>query len=524
MHLPRAAPIAAGALALLATVAELATHIVASTQTAAPSVRTTAIAAAALQILALVAVGWIYVSHFWTAGRPRSRARVAAETGLGATCCLAAAAASVVTIIGLGSADARPPPSSRSPPPSPSQLFVGCAATLGVALVCQAAFLGVHLATTRDSLVPSSPGSSDESSPDEEKRKPATLVHVKSIPYSTTTTAPPRSIRSMSFETTGSTIGGRSRSNTVNTVNSAWSARSGRSSISQANHPPSVKANKHVPPMPLAPGAGEQRNIRRAISLDSSLRPNLLRPEDAYTAAGDSWEVASVDGLRLDVSRPTSRFLETIPASPTVSSSRAPSPSAATHAHSQSASELGVPRAVRRSRSCSPLPTRESLCASPTPSLPPYAPAHANTSEAHIHPLFRSDSPIPPPAATPGTVVVASPDAGRILASRQSIQSLKRLRSGSLPPAPSPLGRHGAFEDFAVATQRYPPGRHRSRSQASSEARSSEEMIPSIVEPPAAFFGRPSSAALDWAQQPASRSSVAGSSLRRSGESEDPRG
>ena len=33
----------------------------------------------------------------------------------------------------------------------------------------------------------------------------------------------------------------------------------------------------------------------------------------------------------------------------------------------------------------------------------------SSASEAHIHPLFRSESPIPPPEATPGTSIIASP-------------------------------------------------------------------------------------------------------------------
>jgi hypothetical protein len=497
MQLPRVVPIVAGALALLATTAVLAIHIVVSTQiTYAQAVRTTAIASAALQALTLVAVGWIYVSYFSTSNHTRSWTRLLVEFGLGVVCCLAAAAASVATLVNLG----QPQVGKAAPKKGtqPDQFLVGCAVAFGVALAFQAVFLVMHYVIAKNPLV-ATPTSYDSNS-DEEKRRPA-LVHVKSIPYSQTTAPATRSVRSMSFETVGSTIGGRSRSNTIN------SARSARSSISQANHPPSVKAK-------LAPSHTGERGVRRAISLDSSLRPNLLRPEDAYTV--DSWEVASVDGLKLDVSRPASRFLETIPASPTVSC-RTPSPSTAIHG-----TELEVPRAVRRSRSCSPIPSRESLCASPTPS---FVMMQANTSEAHIHPLFRSDSPIPPPAATPGTVVLASPDAGRILASRQSIQSLKRFRSGSLPPAPSPLGRQAAFEDFAVATQRHPAGRHRSRSQASSSGtRSSEEMIPSIVEP---AFIAPSRAMTppipDWILGAGSSTSLTGYNTRRSNESEEER-
>ncbi|KAF1970151.1 hypothetical protein BU23DRAFT_582250 [Bimuria novae-zelandiae CBS 107.79] len=36
-------------------------------------------------------------------------------------------------------------------------------------------------------------------------------------------------------------------------------------------------------------------------------------------------------------------------------------------------------------------------------------------SEAHIHPLFRSESPVPPPEATPGTSIVASPLCSQVI-------------------------------------------------------------------------------------------------------------
>jgi len=59
------------------------------------------------------------------------------------------------------------------------------------------------------------------------------------------------------------------------------------------------------------------------------------------------------------------------------------------------------------------------------------------TNEDHIHPLFRSNSPTPPPSATPGTVVTAAPGsfAGLLIHERM----IRRMRSGSAPNSPSPL-------------------------------------------------------------------------------------
>ncbi|MCJ1378723.1 hypothetical protein MMC17_001822 [Xylographa soralifera] len=58
-------------------------------------------------------------------------------------------------------------------------------------------------------------------------------------------------------------------------------------------------------------------------------------------------------------------------------------------------------------------------------------------NEDHIHPLFRSNSPTPPPSATPGTIVTAAPGSftGLLIHERM----VRRMRSGSLPTSPSPL-------------------------------------------------------------------------------------
>lgn len=99
-----------------------------------------------------------------------------------------------------------------------------------------------------------------------------------------------------------------------------------------------------------------------------------------------------------------------------------------------------------RSRSLSPstsigsIAGRQSRAESPT------------SSEAHIHPLFRTDSPTSPPAATPGTVVTAAPGAGSIINDRRV---LHRMHSGSLSTSPSPL----IYSDSADDTSRMLAGK-----------------------------------------------------------------
>ena len=152
----------------------------------------------------------------------------------------------------------------------------------------------------------------------------------------------------------------------------------------------------------------------------------------------DSWDTSAVDPEHrltvMESSAQPNRGLETIPASPPASRSATP----------DGALDLLAPprRTRRRSRSYSPVSTRAIQAQRAA-----FMTQHASQSEAHIHPLFRSDSPTPPPSATPGTVVVAAPNAGQVISDRvslRSIQSMRRLRSDSIPAVPSPLSRPGS--------------------------------------------------------------------------------
>jgi hypothetical protein len=177
-----------------------------------------------------------------------------------------------------------------------------------------------------------------------------------------------------------------------------------------------------------------QTKTYRPTSLDSGTGEREI-VEDGF----DSWDLSAVDphsrhfvmsaANSIKTSSPiTGRFLETIPASPT--GSRSPSPGFPL--------DLEPPSHRRRSRSHSPAMTviakRRDSASSQT------------GNEAHIHPLFRTDSPTPPPTATPGTVVTAAPGAGQAIIDRQSV---RRMRSGSLPNSPSPLGHSRSLDDMA---------------------------------------------------------------------------
>ena len=159
----------------------------------------------------------------------------------------------------------------------------------------------------------------------------------------------------------------------------------------------------------------------RPTSIESTHRDTSISTEDGF----DSWDTSTVDAQSrqaVESASPTPpRFLETIPASPT--GSRSPSPGFPL--------DLEPPKTRKRSRSYSPANSYRDLPRTRTTS-----PTESMNNEAHIHPLFRTDSPTPPPPTTPGTVVTAAPGAGQVISDRASIRSIHRMRSGSLPSSP----------------------------------------------------------------------------------------
>ncbi|KAL2074904.1 hypothetical protein VTL71DRAFT_8684 [Oculimacula yallundae] len=183
------------------------------------------------------------------------------------------------------------------------------------------------------------------------------------------------------------------------------------------------------------------RSPYRPPSIDSSHRETIVSIVDGF----DSWDTSAVDAHSREAvasasPTPPPRFLETIPASPTTSRSASPGYPL----------ELEPPKSRKRSRSYSPAnSTRDLSRAVRNPS-----PTESMNSEAHIHPLFRSDSPTPPPAATPGTMVTAAPNAGQVISDRASIRSIHRMRSGSLPSNANPLVHSASLGSIRLAIER----------------------------------------------------------------------
>lgn len=181
--------------------------------------------------------------------------------------------------------------------------------------------------------------------------------------------------------------------------------------------------------------SSNQKSPYRPASVESAQRETIVSIEDGF----DSWDTSAVDSQSRQTVESASpippRFLETIPASPT--GSRSPSPGFPL--------DLEPPKTRQRSRSYSP-------AASVTDFHRPTRSPSGESLEAHIHPLFRTDSPTPPPAITPGTIVTAAPGAGSVISDRNSIRSMSRMRSESLPS--SPLMHSNSLESIKRAMER----------------------------------------------------------------------
>lgn len=186
-----------------------------------------------------------------------------------------------------------------------------------------------------------------------------------------------------------------------------------------------------------------RRSLYRPSSM-VSLQETIVSIDESF----DSWDTSAVETQsRIAMDNGTSpvqshRFLETIPASPTAS--RSPSPALSI--------DMEPPRAQRRGRSYSPAPSIKTLTRGAR------SPGEDSNQEAHIHPLFRSDSPAPP-SITPGTSVHAAPGAGTFISDHASIRSVRSNRSiyrlrGESHSTGSPLTVTSSLESIGLALER----------------------------------------------------------------------
>ncbi|KAK7728731.1 hypothetical protein SLS53_009384 [Cytospora paraplurivora] len=363
------------------------------------STRVTAIISSVLEAAVLALISWIIFASFKREARTITGLLFASVIVL----CVIAAALTVATLIRLFS--------SAAGGKIITGYLAGGSIALVVSFVAQLLLLVVRFVADRAQAEsgPQSPNMKEVG-----RRMPA---RVKTIPYSSISPSEPVT-RDVSMESKHPPTSSGSRLSAAETFSSV------ASSLTHAVRPISSRT----------------RLLSNSHSLRSQ-RSDAFGHRDRHSGAEsfDSWDTSPVDPHNrqtvLESTSPISgnRLLETIPASPTTS--RSPSPGTTVG--------LEAPRYRRRSRSYSPSSLR-------TPLEPPQRAftQQLSMSESHIHPLFRSDSPDPPPLATPSTVIVAAPQAGQVISDRDSIRSLSRMRSDSLPAVTSPLTRNGSFDTF----------------------------------------------------------------------------
>ncbi|KAL8796054.1 MAG: hypothetical protein Q9195_001630 [Heterodermia aff. obscurata] len=166
----------------------------------------------------------------------------------------------------------------------------------------------------------------------------------------------------------------------------------------------------------------------RSSSFDNSTTARPSQDSEGF----DSWDTSTVAPHIRETVNHSSPLLKKQGLEP-IPGSRSPSPAKA----------LEGPFFTSTSPEASPPP---SPLPQPSYSRPPSR-QRAPSSEDHIHPLFRTCSPTPPPTASSGTVVHAAPVAGALVNER----ILRRMRSGSLPSSPSPLNRSESYFEFRTA-------------------------------------------------------------------------
>lgn len=392
-----------GTLALLTTLAVISLHIVLALRMPQESSgRTTAKVSAVLEAIVFVSVACMLSSHVSSTFRELSIRSAGVILGLSLFAIAFAVTASVVAMIYLShlTIDLE----DHILGTKQDDFLIGSSIALGLSSVFQIAFAAIHFSFSRAS------GGGALSLHSFEGEQSSPVFQVKALRYDQATpdSQQTREMTSMDSRSPPPSFDSRPRIEAVTTI---------RVSLSSAIRPMTSKTHQ-IP----------TKEQRRPDSVGSNT--DGTNSEDTF----DTWDTSSVDTQNrqvvLEASSPPhckSHFLEPIPGSPTASRESSPS----------NAMPFEPPRIRTRSRSYSPVPrSREQTPFTQQPSM----------SELHIHPLFRSDSPTPPPMATPGTVVVAAPNAGQVITHRQSLRSLNQMRSNTVPASPSPLGHRASVD------------------------------------------------------------------------------
>lgn len=393
-----------GMTALLPTVALICLDIIIATHDIDPSViRAASVASAILETIVLVSLSLLLragpsSSNSWPL-KLRTSSKLRLALAIIVLLCLAAGGASATTALWISRIARK---EADVPGIFNNAIVIVYSAILGISSICQLIFSVLCYVRIQRSIIAGTDADTDAESQPSLK----SAWRVKAIPYSSTRVSIAEHRGVKSFESTCMTSF-RGRTSPTSTSDSP------RTSFSQPGR--SLSKRRLLSLRQQQPASADYSPNRASVDTTDSVGSSI----NNHTRWCQTLEA------------PAPCTLEPIPASPI---DIEPGFDALTGLEPP-------PRARQRSRSFSPVGQRISQ-RSESP--------RGSTDELHIHPLFRSDSPTPPPMATPGTTVIASPDAGKVIAHRPSNQSLRRVRSGTLPSQSSPLSRSSSSETFAA--------------------------------------------------------------------------
>lgn len=214
----------------------------------------------------------------------------------------------------------------------------------------------------------------------------------------------------------------------------------------------------------LRPMGSKTRLLRRisgadSPSLYSSRRHSLetiRQPDDGF----ETWDTSAVEEGYIDspTIRKAKMRLDPIPGSRPVSPAKPlDGPFREQSLEDQSPEDIPLPESPLQKHAFASL-SSESL--SSLRGFQPMALRRPSTGQSHIHPLFRPESPMPPPLASPSTVITASPYAGQIVSQEQAMGP-RRLHSaqGSRPDSATPTGsRPGTARKASNSSSYFPDG------------------------------------------------------------------
>lgn len=209
----------------------------------------------------------------------------------------------------------------------------------------------------------------------------------------------------------------------------------------------------------LGPIGSKTRLLAHSLhSRDSQSQFSRREPSLEIACRGDGFDTWDTSAVEEQLSKPpaakkTRPRLAPIPGSRPTSPAKPldgpfPGPSHPTEPHSPQSPGSSPPESPAYTAPTSPV-SEGSVCSLQLP------PTVKDTDQNNIHPLFRSGSPGPPPAASPGTTVMASPFGGKVVSPEHAAVP-KKLRSfhNSQPSTPgnsSPLAAQSEYS-FAVSS------------------------------------------------------------------------